>query len=325
MRVLLVAALLLAAPASALDLIGTWHVIAHYKDSQAHNPEAERWEDRVWVFELDPNGRLRWTDYPIVVFDDKTGRFERSSTNRAARVVHYWEPNEAQLAEIAAGPMVNARGSRSKRLRGSPETGWRSTASAGAPSASIITFTANWSIDEPTGLPVFRQEDVMGSGLSETMEGGSLWETASVEEDGSLLRGRFDRDGARIGTFAARRTVATRGLGTEEEQEKRLAEKRAALFGLDQLRGQGTLMDEATIQQELVRAAQEGTLSDEDRKELSKTIRASVEAGMRAQGLSPRDLRTEVSSLTRQIEELYLEGKTSADIEAMFREGKLRP
>ena len=324
MRALPVIAVLLAAPASGLDLIGSWHVVAHYKDSAAHNVEAERWEDRVWVFEEEQNGRLRWTNYPIVVFDDKTGRFEQSSTNRAARVVHYWEPNAAQLAEIEAGPKVNARGSRSKRLRGSAEQGWRSTGSASAPSASVITFTANWSIEDPAGLPVFRQEDVLGSGLSETMEGGTIYETTAVEEDGRVLRGSYDRDGTRIGTFTARRTAGTRGLGTEEEQRKRLAEKRTAMF-LDQMGASGGFISEGDIQQELVRAAREGTLGDDDREELRESIRASVEAGMRAQGLSPREYRSEVMSLTRQIEDLYLEGKTSADIEAMFREGKLQP
>ncbi len=71
----------LAAPAAALDgvgmedLLGTWHVLVHYKDSGAGNPDARRWEDRIWVFELE-GSRVKWTDYPIVVFGNSSGRFE---------------------------------------------------------------------------------------------------------------------------------------------------------------------------------------------------------------------------------------------------------
>ena len=69
-------ALLLAAtlPAPALaigadDLVGAWYVLVHYQDSATENADAKRWEDRIWVFEK-AGDQLRWTDYPIVVFDD---------------------------------------------------------------------------------------------------------------------------------------------------------------------------------------------------------------------------------------------------------------
>ena len=111
--------------AEAVDLIGTWHVLVHYKDSAAEHPERERWEDRIWVFEKE-GSRLRWTDYPIVVFSDQTGRFEQLGGNRASRVLHFWEPNAAQLAQIRGGLEINPRGSRSKTLRGAHAEGWNS-------------------------------------------------------------------------------------------------------------------------------------------------------------------------------------------------------
>ena len=106
-RLATLAALLLlaAAPAArAADLpdrlAGTWHVLVHYKDANATHPDEQRWDDRVWVFEK-TGDRLKWTEYPIAVFADESGRFERRSTGQLARVLGYWEPSEAQLAEIA--------------------------------------------------------------------------------------------------------------------------------------------------------------------------------------------------------------------------------
>ena len=112
-------------PAEAVDLIGTWHVLIHYKDSVTDHPERERWEDRIWEFEQE-GSRLRWTDYPIVVFSDQSGRFEQLGGNRASRVLHFWEPSATQLAQIQEGLEINPRGSRSKTLRGSDAEGWSS-------------------------------------------------------------------------------------------------------------------------------------------------------------------------------------------------------
>ncbi|MGH7287022.1 MAG: hypothetical protein ACREI8_03280, partial [Myxococcota bacterium] len=145
--------LALALPGSAAsalgadDLVGAWHVLVHYKDSNAANPDAKRWEDRIWVFEKQGE-QLRWTDYPIVVFSDESGRFERLGTNRQSRVVDFWEPNAGQLAQIEAGLAINSRGSRSKSLRGSDAKGWSSTGRGGGyQSAHIITYEETWTLD----------------------------------------------------------------------------------------------------------------------------------------------------------------------------------
>ena len=107
-----------AAPAPAVELAGTWYVLIHYKDDNAGNPEAERWDDRVWVFEKQGTN-LRWTEYPIAVFDDESGRFERRDSGQYARILGSWEPSEGQLADIRDGLQVNSRGSKTKTLRGS--------------------------------------------------------------------------------------------------------------------------------------------------------------------------------------------------------------
>ena len=159
-----------AASAEAVDLIGTWHVLVHYKDSVTDNPERERWEDRIWVFE--PEGsRLRWTDYPIVVFSDQTGRFEQLGGNRASRALHFWEPNAGQLAQIHEGLEINPRGSKSKTLRRSDTEGW----SSGSPSRGIfghkLTYTETWRLEDPTGLPVFSIEESLGGLRAESLDG----------------------------------------------------------------------------------------------------------------------------------------------------------
>jgi len=136
-------ALLLAAlPARAdalrgdLDLMGTWYVLVHYKDDNAPHPERERWEDRVWLIEKS-GSRLKWSDYPIVVFDDQAGRFERTGGHNS-RVLHFWEPNERQVADIQDGLAVNDRGSKTKTLR-NKEGSWESASRRSVASASIIS------------------------------------------------------------------------------------------------------------------------------------------------------------------------------------------
>jgi hypothetical protein len=193
-----------AGPALALDLVGTWHVLVHYTDANTSRPDQLRWDDRVWVFER-TGSRLEWTEYPIVVFDDETGRFERRASGQYARVLGAWEPSEAQLADIGSGLKINTRGSKTKSLRGSDAGGWSTNGRARPASASVITYEENWSIQGLPDLPVFVHEDVMGSARSETMEGAARWETREVDAEGSL-RGSYERDGTRRGSFVMRRS-----------------------------------------------------------------------------------------------------------------------
>jgi hypothetical protein len=210
-----------AAPAAALDLVGTWHVVVHYKDSTARNPDAPRWEDRVWVFAREGD-RLRWIDYPIVVLQDESGRFEGRS-----RVLAHWTPNAGQAAELAAGPTVNSRGSKSKTLRGSDAAGWRS-ASSQQRSVAFITYEETWSVEDLAGKPVFTRVDVLGSGGADEAEGRTRYATSEL--DAKALRGSFDRDGTRTGSFTMTRvgdvkTLSTEGPTPNEKQAERVREE----------------------------------------------------------------------------------------------------
>jgi len=290
---------------SPLALEGTWHVLVHFKDQSTNHPDVERWEDRVWVLRNEGT-RLRWIDYPIVAFDNRSGRFGSVAGNPRARILHYWEPSEVQQAELMKGPKVNSRGSREKYLDASGD-GWRSSSSSAGASAMTITFTANWFIDDATGLPRFRMEDVMGSAMTESLEGGTVYETEVVEEGGDVLRGRFTRDDTRVGTFRMLRTPAVRGLGTEEEQRERIRVKLRALFGLDFLEG-STLPE---------------NLTEEQRLEVRDEITQAIVNSASAQGQQLR--KEQVDGLVDRVEQLLREGYRVQEIEKMFEDGKIVP
>jgi hypothetical protein len=324
---LLAAALLAASPGaaravSADDLVGAWHVLVHYKDSRAGNPDAKRWEDRIWVFEKEGQ-QLRWTDYPIVVFTDDSGRFTREDSGRLSRVLDWWEPNAAQQAQIESGLAINSRGSRSKTLRGSDAKGWSSAGRGGGyKSARIITYQETWSVDGLPDTPRFVRQDSMGSAGSEELEGRTLYETSSVLEGGKLLRGRYDRDGTRTGSFRMVRTgqVSSVGEGGGKSlagKEMKRSEFIAMLApGLEKLPGQRS------------EAEWREAVAGPDAKQERLALRAAFEEGLRSQVLAEEDIRSHyvlLSNLAVELERLFVEeGKSLADLRKMMRDGELR-
>ncbi len=292
----LAAAALAAGPAAAedVDLVGTWHVLVHYTDDNTHNPEAMRWDDRVWVF-AKKGSRLVWTEYPIVVFSDKRGRFGRVGGNPRSRIIHAWEPNDSQAAQIRNGLEVNPRGSKSKTLRTDRAGGWKSRSRASAGSASIITYTENWKIEAGDAGPVFRREDMLGSGRTEDVEGVTLYTTASVDPGGSVLRGSFERDGTRHGTFRMLRA------GSVED-----------------VKGSGKTQGER-VRDAFMNSAEGRAIAREE-------IREEVDAYLRQQGLDPAEHAEEAERMTREIEtQMFDEGKSRTDVMRMLRSGALTP
>jgi hypothetical protein len=304
----------------AVDLIGAWHVLIHYTDDHSHVPDQMRWDDKVWIFERS-GSRLRWTEYPIVVFEDQTGRFDRSQ-GRLARVLDGWEPNEAQLAQIEAGPAVNDRGSKSKTLRKHGDDGWRSFTRPTAASASIVTYVENWSIEGVAGAPIFRREDVLGSGRTESFKGVTEYAATEVASRGNVLRGTFERDGTRHGTFQMMRTGSPRAVeGKAKSEGQRFYQKYLERFGETVARGDGTL-EEAIAR----RAAEGGELPEDVRKSVQARILAAVEQSIRDAGADPHDFEREVDSLTRKITGLLLDrGLSLEEVERLLADGKINP
>jgi len=324
----LVVLLLLGVPVAAgaitaQELVGTWHVLTHFKDSGTNNPDNERWGDRIWVLTMEGD-RLAWSEYPIVVFADQQGRFEALGGNRAARVLGYWEPNAAQQAEIAAGLQINSRGSRNKTLRGSDAKGWTSAKKGGAgySSARFITYEETWSIEGLPDEPVFRRIDSMGSASTDSFDGQTVYTTTAISADGHELSGTFNRDDARVGTFRMVRSGATRSLkseggsgGMEAVLGKDMAEiVRAAESG-----------QELTPEQ-LQQLTGSGELSDDDRRAFGEAIAEGIADGMRDAGSDPKQHALEIRSLTEKVLVLYLdEGVPMEEIQKQIADGTLAP
>jgi hypothetical protein len=310
-------------PAEAVDLVDTWHVLIHYKDSQTENSERERWEDRIWVFERE-GSRLKWTDFPIVVFSDQTGRFEQLGSNRASRVLHFWEPNAVQLAQIQEGLEINPRGSRSKTLRGSDAEGWSSGKKSGYQSARFITFQEIWQITGMPDRPAFIRDDLMGSMATENVEGRTLWEGESVESGGDVIRGRYDRDGTRIGSF---RMMRSGEVSTVEGKGKSLGERAyEAFFGaMGSQLFKGELPGGAS-EENLRRAIDAGEFTDDDRSDLRVEFERHIAESYRSQGNDPRSFRPEIQSLARKMVALFVDdGKSIEEIRQMLVDGRVRP
>jgi len=236
----LIAALVSAGPAGSGDapgsmLEGTWLVIAHYRDESTANPEVMRWLDEVWVFQMKGN-RLQWTKYPFVVFEDTTGRFEPLGKNPRSRVLAAWEPNQAQREELMAGPRVVSRGSKIKTLRGSDEKGWSTSSRMQVRSATTIGYQENWSVEGLPDKPVFTRQDVMGSGVRQSVEGGTVY---AVTEWGEVPRGSFERDGIRHGTFLMLRTPGVRSAAPTDGSPNERAFEREKQRYLEELEKRG--------------------------------------------------------------------------------------
>lgn len=322
---LLACALALPAAAAALDLEGTWYVLVHYKDDATNHPERERWEDRLWVFE--PQGeRLKWTDYPIVVFEDEEGRFENLGTNRQRRVMHFWEPDEAQRAEIAEGLEFNSRGSRTKTLRPQGDGVWSSASPGGGySSARVITYTETWTVRDPEGTPRFAWGASLGNAVSEDFEGRTVFETTGVRAGGDVLVGRYERDGTRHGTFRAMRTGRAESVKTRYASEGERAY--VALFG-----EMGKQMFAGEVPgggpEDALRARVEaGDFDEEDRRALRLQLEEWVAEQYRRQGNEDlRPFRPQIQSLARQMTALVVdEGRSIEEVGAMLRDGRLRP
>jgi hypothetical protein len=309
------------AESEAVDLIGTWHVLIHFTDDHTHDPTLMRWDDRVWEFEK-AGSRLRWSEYPIVVFRDRTGRFESRGAVRAARVLHGWEPNEAQRAEIAKGIPVGKRGSKQKTLRKRGDD-WQSASRSTAASASIVSYVEHWSISDPTGKPTFRREDVLGSAETEGLEGVTQYTTTEVLDDGDRLRGSFSRDESRRGTFRMVRSGATRELkGKNKSEGQRFYEKFLGT-GFDlALDHEGSALREAVA----ARTEGRGKVSAELHARVRAEIAAEIAERIRESGDDPDRYTSEIESLSEGIESALIEaGRSPAEIVEMLKGGRINP
>jgi hypothetical protein len=240
-------------------------------------------------------------------------------------VLEFWEPNAAQLAQIQEGLEINPRGSRSKTLRGSDAEGWTSGKKKGGyQSARFITFEEIWQITGMPDRPTFIRDDVLGSAATEDVEGRTTWEGESVESNGDVIRGRYDRDGTRIGTFRLMRSgevSVVKGSGKSQSERARdvMAQAYAAQLFAGELPG-------GVSEADLRKSIDTGEFTDEDRIELRVEFERSLAESFQSQGNDPRQLRPQIQSLAQKMVALFVdEGKSVADIQKMLADGSLRP
>lgn len=299
-----------AAETDAVELVGTWYVLVHYCDAESESPTLVQWEDRLWRFERRA-GQLLWTEYPVVLFRDATGRFERADGGRESRMLHAWQPSDGQRAEIRSGLAVAPTGARSKSLTASRSGGWESKGDARARSASVIAYHERWRIAGTPQRPRFMREDVLGGGRAEAVQGSTLYETEETSASGDEIRGRYERDGVRLGQFWMWRS------GEVAESAARPGPPSAP----PALGGPGS-----ESRERLERLLAAGAADPERRSEIRHAIRERVRQHLVLSHGDSAESSERVESLTRQVERLLLdEGRSVDDVNAMLADGRLAP
>ena len=96
--------------------------------------------------------------------------------------------------------------------------GWRSDARATPGSASVVTYIESWSVERAGSLPVFRLQATLGSARTESLEGVTLYTSTALDSSGDLVRGTFERDETRHGSFRMLRAGPVTGLGKNAER-----------------------------------------------------------------------------------------------------------
>jgi hypothetical protein len=304
--------------AFAVDLDGYWYVLVHYQDKDSNKPDAWRWDDRVWRFERKGGDKIEWTDYPMVSFQDESGRFERLSGNRAARVVAAWEPNAAQLADIRDGLAATSRGVKTKTIKSTDGTTFTSGEGPGAADAMVISYTETWTIEGLPDKPVFTRSDSMGSAATDSMQGRTQYTTQTAQ--GDEISGSYNRDGSRVGRFRMIRSAAVGAAGEQdlEERQRKAMRDRAVEMGI---------VTPAEVQAAI--AAQTKLSPDaksSNRQAARAVIHKNIEDAVRAQGEDPANHAAAIDGLTRKVERLLLDdGKSVEEVQQMFATGQITP
>jgi hypothetical protein len=208
-----------------IQLTGAWHVTIHFRDDASENPDTDRWDDKLWRF-AQRGSRLEWAEFPIVIFNDRSGRFETHDGARERRILHSWEPNEEQLEEIRSKLLVNPRGAKSKGMRGTVKRGYKTVGGLRDESSSVIGYSETWYVDGLPSMPVFTRDDTLGSGSTENIQGRTRYTAEAVNRDGSEVTGSYVRDGSKQGTFTMRRAGEVVVIGSKHDKREKKKQER---------------------------------------------------------------------------------------------------
>ena len=163
----------------------------------------------------------------------------------------------------------------------------------------------------------------MGSGGGEDAEGRTLYETTSIEAGGEVLRGSFDRDGTRKGTFRLARSGAVHSVSEGGEKSRGAGKelKRAEFIGDARARPRRSLPGGRS------EAEWREAVGSSRAKEERLALRAAIEEGLRTQVLTEEDVRSHDTLLTNlavELERLFVDEKKSlADLRKMMVKGEV--
>lgn len=296
-------------------------MLVHYRDLGGAEADLRQWDDRLWVFErteADPEA-LRWTEYPVVDFDDGSGRFRSALGANPVRELGYWEPDAGQRREIERGLEAGSRGARHRTLR-RIESGWSSETGSGAryDSARFVTWSTVFEIELGGDAPVFTVRDALGSAAARAIEGRTLYRGERVLEDGHVIEGAYDRDGKQLGRFRMTRSGGRRVL---EEPAAEPAPGRDEVYE----RFYTELGRQLRSHDALPERARPEDATAEGRRALRARVRGEVETLYRAQGNDPQPHAPQVERLSAEITRLYTEGRSRDEIGRAIQEGDVRP
>jgi hypothetical protein len=186
-----------------------------------------------------------------------------------------------------------------------------------------VTYVEHWSISDPTGKPTFRREDILGSAETESLEGVTQYRTTEVLDGGNEIRGSFQRDESRRGTFRMMRSGATKELkGKNKSEGQRF---HAQFLGADfdlALDREGSALREAVA----ARAEGRGGVSRELRERVRYEIAAVIAERIRESGDDPDHYTREVENLSEMIEAALIEaGSSPGEIVEMLKDGRINP
>jgi hypothetical protein len=289
-------------------------VLVHYRDIRSAQPEQDQWEDRLFVFQREGEA-LRFREYPVVLFDDESGRFARRG-GETERELGAWEPNGGQRAEIARGLRVRAEGVREKRLR--PAAGGYSSARSAFDSARTVGFESIVELDLAGAAPRITVADSLGSSAARSLEGRTEYRGERRGPAGEI-EGSYDRDGRRVGSFRMLRSGAPRGLAEpapRPPEEPTRAEVEERLYR--------SLGRQLAVSDALPERFPGGGAAE--RAALAERVRTALAALFADQGNDPRAHAPTLERLAAAVERLYAEeGRSREEIGRMLEDGRLRP
>jgi hypothetical protein len=112
----------------------------------------------------------------------------------------HWEPDEAQWEVIRTSLPVSARAMSRKRMKGSPEEGFKSLPPLTSGGFNTMTFSREWDVQyKPEKVQITVVDSLSGSHGLEGMDEAIQYEITERVDDGEL-RGTY-RESTKSGTF----------------------------------------------------------------------------------------------------------------------------